>query len=91
LPAITARIAAACATGRRRFRLRFRPSACRRICRSPSTTIFPWTSSPPLLTRAVGSGDADLLIFSIGAFPAHGAASVAFLASAVTEPLLGYY
>lgn len=40
---------------------------------------------------AVGTGNTDLLISSIGAFPAAGAASVAFLAPAVTEPLLALH
>ena len=35
----------------------------------------------------IGTGNTDLLISSIGAFPAEGAASVVFLAPAVTEPL----
>jgi 2'-5' RNA ligase len=39
----------------------------------------------------VGTGNTDLLISSIGAFPAEGAASVAFLAPAVTEPLLALH
>jgi 2'-5' RNA ligase len=40
---------------------------------------------------AVGTGNTDLLISSIGAFPAAGAASVAFLAPAVTDPLLALH
>jgi 2'-5' RNA ligase len=76
------------ATGRRRSHR----SACR-----PHLSLAVYDDLPidgvatALDALAVGTGNTDLLISSIGAFPAAGAASVAFLAPAVTDPLLALH